>query len=100
MVDQSAKLAVRDMLAEVLSAAASQREQRRGVVEAASGYETEWVVYEREQMLAAVNQHRREIGMPAVTIAHVEQIDCSAAGHVDWFEKFTLRCAALAVGEE
>lgn len=94
------KEAARCDLYRQLDAATYQRDSRSRPVDTPSGSEPGWVVYERQVMHAAVNKIRAENGLPPVDAAVIERIDNGAAGHADWMEKFVLRCAALAVGEE
>lgn len=84
----------------VLVAATAERDRRQGTVWTGNGPEPWWALHERQTMLDAVNQLRGQAGLPPVAMAVIERIDTSAAGHVDWLDKFALRCAAVAVGED
>lgn len=97
---QRRKEAAHRTLYSQLKAATYERDHRRETVETPSGLELGWVVYERRVMHTAVNEIRASYGLPPVDLAAIERIDNSAAGHIDWLDKFALRCAALAVGEE
>jgi hypothetical protein len=94
------KLAIRDALAKTLGDATGRRDLRQEYVDADDGPQPGWVVYERQVMLVATNRYRAENGLPLVDAATITRIDNGAAGHVDWLEKFALRCAAFAVGED
>jgi uncharacterized protein YkwD len=87
-------------LYQTLDTATLQRDSRCRPVHTANGPEPGWVVFERQTMLDAVNRIRAEHNLPPVDLAAIERIDNSAAGHIDWMEKFVRRCAALAVGED
>ncbi|WP_341719883.1 hypothetical protein QQG74_09355 [Micromonospora sp. FIMYZ51] len=91
--------AARD-LHRLLYAATYQRDSRWDVVDTRDGPETGWVVYERQVMHTAVNEIRANNGLPPVDMEVIEQADNGAAGRSDWMDRFVLRCAALAVGEE
>lgn len=92
-------LTVRDRLRIVLTQAASQRDQRPSVIDLPDGdVEREWVLFERAEMLKAVNRIRRGRGHPPVELAAITRADLSGKGHSDWFERFTFDCARLAVG--
>lgn len=92
--------AARRSLYNQLHAATCERDRRQDPVQTPTGPETGWTVYERQVMHTAVNEIRASYGLPAVDLADIERIDSSAAGHIDWLDKFALRCAALAVGED
>jgi hypothetical protein len=64
------------------------------------GDEAAWVGYEAQQMLALVNDLRAEKGLDPATIEQIRRIEQSACGHSDYPEKYALRCAFLALGEE
>lgn len=55
-----------------------------------------WMRYEREAMLAEVNEVRGELGLPPATVEQVMRCDQMATGHVDWAMKFPLYCMELA----
>ncbi len=60
------------------------------------GYdELEWVIYERDVMLKAVNTARYYRGFPPIT--DVNMAEQSAFGHIDYMHKFALNCAELAL---
>lgn len=99
MVDRRSKETALTALRARLTAATQTRSQRPDTVTTPNGPEPAWVVYERGVMLDATNRIRAQHGLPPVDLAAIERIDNSAAGHIDWLDKFALRCAALAVGE-
>jgi len=59
-----------------------------------------FVVFKAEKMLAIVNELRTEKGLSAATLEQVLQVERSASGHSDYPDKYALRCAFLALGEE
>jgi len=62
------------------------------------GDELEWVIYEREVMLRAVNAVRSQMGLLIeATLADVKRAEDCAVGHVDYSRKFALYCAELAL---
>jgi hypothetical protein len=79
--------------------AASLRKDRSGVVQNKKGeVELEWMEFERQTMLKAVNVAREGRGLPPVTEDDVIRADRMAAGHIDYALKFPLYCAELALG--
>lgn len=84
------------MLEDVLLSAAKERGARPGF-DAASG-ELEWVLYERAQMLAAVNAVRHQTDAAPVYLEAIADVERCASGHVDYATKFALYCAELALG--
>lgn len=93
------RLALYDRMKQVLSDAMRERDQRMHVGDFGDGYETCWAHYERYLMLAAVNLARAEQGHEPVTVDVVKRVEQMAIGHVDYFAKFTLYCAELALDE-
>lgn len=91
------RLAIRDRLMAVLSAAQRRRDQRPDILDTPHGPECEWARYEREAMLDAVNVERGKLGKPPALITEVESVDRVAAGHVDYSAKFALYCTELVV---
>lgn len=95
------RMAARDAFLTRLSEASRQRPDRPGIVPGPYGYEAAWVAYEAERMLALVNEIRAEnVGLPPASLDQVRRIEASASGHVDYADKYALRCAFLALGEE
>lgn len=93
-------LATRDRFRAVLRATMGERRQRDDVVTLPDGSrELGWVLFERQQMFATVNQVRAEQGLPPVGMAAVERVEQMAVGHVDYFTKFALYCTELALGD-
>ena len=76
-----------DELMKVLEKAQEQRPNLRKWV----NNELEWVSYERQQMLNAVNTL---CGQKA-TFEEIIKIENSALGHSDYSSKFVLRCCEL-----
>jgi hypothetical protein len=97
-LDHHYRMMFRDVLIKVLGDATSVRDQRRDTVQTPDGPEPGWVVYEREQMLTAVNRERASRGLPPASMDAIARVDTQSAGHVDWLEKFALRCSELAFG--
>jgi len=78
----------------VLSTAQELRPQKSGMI----GNELEWMVYEREVMLKAVNAVRSQRGLLTEAIlADVKRAEGFATGHVDYSQKFALHCVELAL---
>lgn len=92
------RMAFCEVLRKVLSDATGHRDERRDTVQTVTGPEPAWTVYERGQMLAAVNRERDIRGLPPVGMDAVAYLDNQSAGHIDWLEKFALRCSELAFG--
>lgn len=101
MASLKVRLATRDAFLARLAEAAKHRSEREDVEPGPYGLgEPAWVGYEAEQMLALVNELRAEEGLPAATLDQVRRIEQSACGHSDYADKYALRCAFLALGEE
>lgn len=91
------RLQLTDQLHRVLREAAQQRDLR-GDLDPATG-ELGWVLFERQQMLGAVNRAREAAGRALVTEDQVRVAAMTATGHIDYAQKFALRCADLALEE-
>lgn len=89
---------IRDTMRQTLSDAMEHRTQRRDLVPDGPFTVPAWVHYEREQMTIAVNAARTNRGLEPVTLADVARVEQQAVGHVDYFAKFALYCAELAIG--
>ncbi len=61
------------------------------------GDELEWMIYEREVMLKAINAIRLQRDRPEVTVQDVKRIENCAKGHVDYNRKFALYSVELAL---
>lgn len=65
---------------------------------------TQWLLFEREQMLKAVNKQmlkavnteREQLGLPPTAVDQVARAERNAAGHVDYEAKFVRYCTQLA----
>jgi hypothetical protein len=79
----------------VLSKAQELRSQKSDFI----GDELEWVIYEREVMLQAINAVRLQRNQPAVLLEQVKRIENCAKGHIDYSHKFALYAAELALKE-
>ena len=99
MNDTRTRLHLRDQFCDILAAAMKERSQRDQLVDTPNGPEWAWVLFERQTMLAAVNDHRVAAGLPPVDVAAVERVEGQAVGHVDYHAKFALYCAELALDE-
>ena len=85
---------LRDQFLQVLVEAQRLRSQKSKMI----GNEPEWMIYEREAMLKAVNAVRLQKGLLIeATLADVKRVENCAAGHVDYSQKFALYCAELAL---
>jgi len=88
---------LRDHILAKLTKAQAERDKRATRVETehddhqVSG----WVVYEREVLLAAVNEERAKIGRKPIPMADVIRVERVAMGHVDYSSKLALYCAEL-----
>lgn len=82
---------------EVLATACTERRSRPGIVTGPHGPELEWVVYERTQMLAAVNEELARRGQPAASVDAVLRAENQAAGHSDYARKYALYCAEIVM---
>jgi len=88
---------LREQFEDVLATAARERSQRWDKVTTEHGDELGWVVYEREQMHAAVNEARAALGLGEVPVAGVERAERKAHGHADYARQFAWGCACLAL---
>jgi hypothetical protein len=87
-----------DHLRAALSRAQEDRPLRMSLIVTAEGApEPEWAGYEREVMLAAVNNARAVLGLAPVELAAVEQIERGVVGSADYTLKFALRCCDLVL---
>lgn len=100
MATLKVRLAARDAFLARLREASQHRDERWDEVPGLYGPEPGWVIYEAEQMLALVNELRAEEGLAPAALEQVLRIERSAAGHSDYPDKYALRCAFLALGEE
>lgn len=100
MADAITLTQTRDQFLAVLLVAAHRRSERQHTVDGPHGPEAAWVGHEAERMLALVNELRAKNGLPAATLEQVRRIEQSASGHVDYADKYALRCAFLALGED
>lgn len=82
-----------DQMFRVLSEAQELRSQKSEWI----GDELEWVIYEREVMLQAINAVRLQRGRPGVSVGEVKRMENCACGHVDYSRKFALYSAELAL---
>jgi hypothetical protein len=93
------RLAMSARFRAVLRAAMSERDQRPDeIVLDDETREFEWVLFERRKMFAEVNSARAERALPSVEMTSVARVEQMACGHIDYFEKFALYCAELALG--
>lgn len=79
---------------------AHQRSEREFMVDGPDGPEFAWVDHEADRMLVLVNEIREKHGLPPAALEEVRRIERSASGHSDYADKYALRCAFLALGEE
>jgi hypothetical protein len=59
-----------------------------------------WILFEREQMHAAVNAERARRGLSPVDVQLVVRADRLASGHSDYSSKYPLYCTEIALGED
>ena len=97
MIDREVrKKVLEDMKAE-LREAHSRRDLTFSEIVTLNGYHiTTCIALEKLMMFAAVNRWRRRLEKTAIEFDHVDRADMMAAGHTDYFEKFTLHCMELA----
>ncbi|MEV6036008.1 hypothetical protein AB0L65_32975 [Nonomuraea sp. NPDC052116] len=100
MADLITQAQTRDLFRAKLAYLAHRRSEREQIVEGPDGPEFAWVGYEAGRMLALVNELRAKNGLAPVTLEQVLRIEQSASGHSDYADKYALRCAFLALGEE
>ena len=83
---------------EVLSEAMKERHLRPDLVKLPDGSEEcEWAAHERGAMHNEVNRVRKENGLPPATLEEVARREMWACGHADYYAKFALYCAELAL---
>ncbi len=99
MTPMREKLALKEQMLAAFQKAAQERPKRREFIKVGTSSLPAWVVYEREQMLIAVNQERAERGLPPVDLRSVALADRCASGHVDYASKYALYCTEIALGE-
>lgn len=82
------------------NSAAKERPKRQAFVPAVGGRgtELEWIAFERDTMLSAVNKERSARSLAPVTIAQFTKVENLAVGHSDYDTKLSLYCAELALG--
>jgi hypothetical protein len=78
------KLRLHDKFLQSLATAQKQRGER-----------DDWMLFERQTMLDAVNAERAARSRPPVSMAEIERADRLASGHSDYSRKFALYCAEL-----
>lgn len=88
--------AVQAVMLATLQDAATERAKRQDLTNGEPG----WVSFEREAMLDEVNAYRSAAGLTPADVETVARIERSAAGHVDYADKYALRCAFLALDLE
>ena len=92
-----------DHFRSVLLSAAEHRRERDDFVPSAEnryGQETGWVVYERDQMHAAVNAELAKRGQPPAARDDILYIERQACGHSDYVAQWAIRCADLVLTRE
>jgi hypothetical protein len=77
---------LQELLLAILSKAQGQRGIRR-----------DWIAFEQQTMLDAVNRMRAERGDQPITLATLLKKERLAVGHVDYSSKFALYCAELVM---
>lgn len=99
----SKKLALIEEFHTILIRAAKSRPERGGWVddlcEPWPRQQPQWVLYERQQMLEAVNVERLTRGLESASESDVKRVEQMAEGHTDYGSKFALYCTELALGE-
>lgn len=100
MVDGITQMQTRDLFRAKLAFLYHVRSEREQLVDGPDGPEFAWVGHEAGRMLALVNEIREKRGLPPADLEAVRRIEQSASGHSDYADKYALRCAFLALGEE
>jgi hypothetical protein len=94
--------AVRLEMMKVFQRAAKQRSERPKLVDdPCEPYPDTapcWAIYERRELLEAVNVELLSRGLPLVDEPAIKKVEYMAVGHCDYADKFTLYCAELATG--
>lgn len=89
---------------EVLLSAAEHRRERDDFVDSDAdphGQELGWVVYERQQMLDAVNAELERRGItPLVLPETIMRVERQAQGHSDYVAKWAIGCADIVIAAE
>lgn len=88
---------------ETLATAQTHRRERDDFVDSdvdPYGHEVGWVVYEREQMHAAVNAELAKRGLGPAPLDEILYIERQAQGHVDYVKKWAIGCADLVLTKE
>lgn len=70
----------------ILSKAQEQRVIRR-----------DWIAFEQQTMLDAVNRMRAERGRETITLTALLKKESLAVGHIDYSSKFALYCAEMVM---
>ncbi len=99
-VEHAQMLNFHDTLQAALSAAASRRSEWQVMIPGRYGSEFAWVAKERQLLHRMVNNRRAELDLGEVTEDEVYAVEHSASGHSDYAQKYTLRLAFLAYGQE
>ncbi len=91
---------LRDRFRGIFLDAVKERRKRPASIHTEFGQEWEWMRFERETMLTAVNEERRRRNLPPATAEQVQNANVQASGHFDYADKFALYCAEIAMGIE
>lgn len=75
----------------------SERDARREIINTPTGPETGWVIFEREQALAMVNEARAVRGLGPIPMTDVEYAEGQAHGHSDYARKWAIGLADLVL---
>ncbi len=91
------RLALRDLLLNVLSTAQKERPRLRSAP--LNNGEPAFVLFERNAMFDAVTRERAKLGKGPRSMADLERVESQASGHSDYSSKFALYCAELVLNE-
>lgn len=102
VVDGLHYVKIRDHMLEVFHKAAKKRPEMLDVIPDPLDEDgfmiPEWVVYERQCLLKAINEKREELGLEPIEEKQVLRVEQMACGHTDYASKYTLYCTELALG--
>jgi hypothetical protein len=104
MVPRSEKLGLIKAMEKVFQDATKERWRRQDFVpdplETRFTHEVpSYVLFERDRMLAAVNEERIRRGLSLADLKVIDRAERLACGHVDYATKYPLYCVEIAIGE-
>ena len=85
-----------ELLPKFIEKFAQQQLLRKKLTKTIDG-EPEWVLAERQFMIQLTQETRKELGFPPVNESLILRAEVEALGHSDYYRKFPLYCAELAL---